>query len=63
MPCRFLRTKKMYTHGFDAAALDEADSSTACYLCVVTLTAVGPDDDPAAPERCQPGRPCFAQDE
>jgi hypothetical protein len=29
------------------------------YSCLHTCQSWGPDDDAAAPERCQPGRGCF----
>ncbi len=62
MPCRCLRTKKMYTHGFDAVKLAAADSSTAVYWCIETQTTVGPDDDHVGPERCNEARRCFESD-
>lgn len=38
-----------------------SDKMTAGYWCLKTMRLAGPDDQPALPERCQPGRTCYNQ--
>jgi hypothetical protein len=59
MPCRHLRTKKMYIPALAASALDHEDTNDqSFYWCNKTLGALGRDDAPVHPCSCQPGRSC-----
>jgi hypothetical protein len=56
--CRFLRTKKMYIPALAENALETDEHDQSHYWCNKTLSALGMDDRPAHPCRCQPGRSC-----
>jgi len=60
VPCRHLRTKKMYIPALADGALDMEPSADdqSFYWCNRTLTALGRDDNPVHPCVCQPGRSC-----
>jgi len=57
VPCRFLRTKKMYIPALADTALEDANDQSH-YWCNKTLSALGRDDNPVHPCVCQPGRSC-----
>lgn len=44
-----------------AARPDEPLHRSAHYWCNCTVTETGPDDQPAAPHRCQASRRCFEE--
>ena len=59
--CAHLRWKSFYgarwaTRAEMSAAMTRDDTP---YSCLHTCQPWGPDDDAAAPERCQPDRSCF----
>lgn len=60
--CRSLRWKSFY--GQPSFSVDELLGLYAMndvpYTCLQTCEPWGRDGQPAAPERCQPGRGCFA---
>ncbi len=58
--CRWLQTKMQHCAGVDMRVGPGRVriSETATYWCEQTSTSFGPDDAPAVPERCQPGRGC-----
>ena len=59
--CRMLRTK-MAMGNFvsdDHTPWELAESGTANYWCVCTMTPAGPDDHFAHPQECQEGRRCY----
>jgi hypothetical protein len=58
VPCRFLRTKRMYIPALADGALDFKEDGQACYWCNKTLSALGRDDNQVHPSLCQPGRAC-----
>jgi hypothetical protein len=60
VPCRFLRTKRMYIPALAEGALDleQNDNDQSFYWCNKTLSALGRDDNPVHPCVCQPGRSC-----
>jgi hypothetical protein len=60
LPCRHLRTKRMYIPALAEGALDfdQDNNDQSFYWCNKTLTALGSDDAPAHPCSCQPGRSC-----
>jgi hypothetical protein len=59
-PCKYLRTKNMLT----LASKDKAPAgrdewgASPCYWCNLTLTVVGPDDQPVGIQVCSPPRVC-----
>lgn len=61
--CACLRTKSQYfvPDEMEAGPGTIKVSTTATYWCTRTSTALGPDDAPSTPQRCQPGRACFEQ--
>jgi hypothetical protein len=58
MPCRFLRTKRMYIPALAEGALDFKEDDQSFYWCNKTLSALGADDNQVHPCLCQPGRAC-----
>jgi hypothetical protein len=60
VPCRFLRTKRMYIPALADGALDLTDEANdqSCYWCNKTQSALGRDDNQVHPSLCQPGRAC-----
>ncbi len=59
--CEFLRTKSQYSEPEEMRAGRGyvRPDATACYWCLRTHAAHGPDDAPTTPARCQPGRACY----
>lgn len=59
--CRLLRTKAALGNyvGDDFAPWETAQSPSAAYWCLSTMTSAGPDDAHAHPTICQAGRRCF----
>ena len=58
--CSRLRTKGMFVTGYDGPPPDMPFlPDTAVYWCNRSGWAMGPDDRPANPDRCAPGRGCF----
>lgn len=59
--CRSLRWKTWYGARWDTREDMLADllKGDVPYSCLLTCQSWGPDDVVAAPEACQPGRPCF----
>ena len=55
--CRLLRSKGMYLPREDAD-LEVEVSSTAVFWCLRSMSVIGPDDGPVAPEDCRRGRSC-----
>lgn len=54
--CGALRCKEYYVFGrLDLRLCDD----TTVYWCNRTQRPVGPDEAPAFPETCGPGRPCY----
>jgi hypothetical protein len=60
VPCRCLRTKRMYIPALaeDALDLEQNQNDQSFYWCNKTLSALGPDDNQVHPSLCQPGRSC-----
>jgi hypothetical protein len=60
VPCRHLRTKRMYIPAIADGALDldQGDHDQSFYWCNKTLAALGIDDAPVHLCSCQPGRSC-----
>ena len=60
LPCRFLRTKRMYIPALAEGALDldQDPNDQSFYWCNKTLSALGVDDNQVHPCLCQPGRAC-----
>ncbi len=60
IPCRHLRTKRMYIPVLAEGALDRDanDNDQSFYWCNKTQGALGFDDFPVHPCSCQPGRDC-----
>lgn len=60
MPCRYLRTKRMYIPALAGGALDiePAGDDQSFYWCNKTLSFLGVDDNPVHSCVCQPGRSC-----
>jgi len=60
LPCRHLRTKRMYIPSLAEGALDSENyrDDQSFYWCNKTLTALGQDDEQVHPCVCQPGRTC-----
>ncbi|MEQ1571700.1 MAG: hypothetical protein ABMA64_39085 [Myxococcota bacterium] len=61
--CAYIRWRGFYGARWDTREQMVADLSGAGapYSCLRTCQPFGPDDDGVMPERCQPGRTCFAQ--
>jgi hypothetical protein len=57
--CVMLRTKNGYFRSALGDRLIDADSSTACYNCLLTQRPYGPDNMPANAELCGRERSCF----
>ncbi len=59
--CAHLRWKSFYGSRWDTREelLAEMLRGDCPYSCLKTCQPWGPDDDAAAPERCQPDRGCF----
>lgn len=58
--CKFIRTKSAYINNVEnPEAWRTNDSSTRQYWCVKTMGVIGPDNNLAEPETCQPDRKCF----
>lgn len=59
--CEFLRTKMQHCAAEDMRAGPGfvRVTDTATYWCDKTAESFGPDDQPGAPELCQPGRACY----
>lgn len=63
--CRHLRTKAMFVIGDDGPPADYPHPpSTACFWCNESGWAMGPDLEPANPDRCAAncGRACYRGD-
>jgi len=60
LPCRHLRTKRMYIPALAENALDSEShrDDQAFYWCNKSLSALGRDDEQVHPCSCQPGRSC-----
>ncbi len=60
LPCRHLRTKRMYIPSLAASALDAESyhDDQSFFWCNKTLSALGHDDDQVHPCVCIPGRSC-----
>jgi len=60
LPCRHLRTKRMYIPALAEGALDlnQDANDQSFYWCNRTLGALGLDDAPVHLCTCQPGRSC-----
>ncbi len=60
VPCRHLRTKRMYIPALAEGALDleQPHHDQSFYWCNKTLGALGADDASVHPKSCQPGRSC-----
>ena len=58
VPCRHLRTKRMYVPALAEGALDHEQNDQSFYWCNRTLSALGLDDNTVHPCVCQPGRSC-----
>ena len=60
LPCRHLRTKRMYIPALAEGALDiePNHNDQSFYWCNKTLSALGVDDNQVHPCVCQPGRSC-----
>ncbi len=60
LPCRHLRTKRMYIPAIADGALDadQTGHDQSFYWCNKTLGALGIDDSPVHLCSCQPGRSC-----
>ena len=62
LPCRHLRTKKMFTVAVPADVLREKDEGSPCHFwCNLTQSIVGADDRPADKTTCNPSRTCFEE--
>jgi hypothetical protein len=61
LPCRHLRTKRMYIPALAENALDHEahPDDQSFYWCNRTLAALGLDDNQVHPCVCQPGRSCY----
>ena len=61
LPCRYLRTKRMYIPALAENALDHEahPDDQSFYWCNKTLSALGQDDNQVHPCQCQPGRSCY----
>lgn len=59
--CRFLRWKGIHAQDWSSPAelLAVLRRNDVPFSCLHTCQAWGPDDGPAAPERCDASRPCF----
>ena len=60
VPCRHLRTKRMYIPALADGALDirPVNEDQSFYWCNQTLGALSLNDEPVHPCVCQPGRGC-----
>jgi len=60
IPCRHLRTKRMYIPALaeGALSLEQDTNDQSFYWCNKTLSALGKDDAPVSVCSCQPGRSC-----
>ncbi len=59
MFCVMLRTKTGYFRSLEGERVIDADSTTACYNCLMTQRPFGPDGMPADPAFCRGDRACF----
>lgn len=60
--CAYLRWKGFYGARWDSRdeLIADLTRGDVPYSCLRTCQPWGPDDDASVPERCQPGRSCFA---
>ena len=56
LPCRCMRSKEMY---YQPRGAGEDNFSSGIYWCTKTEEGFGPDGEPAGPDQCAPGRPCY----
>jgi hypothetical protein len=57
--CLMLRTKSGYFRSQEGERMIHPDSTTACYVCLVTQHPFGPDGMPVDPASCGSARACF----
>jgi hypothetical protein len=57
--CPLLRAKKMYA----GPPPGVAEFTTSAFWCLRTMSAIGPDGDPASDTDCVRGRQCFSEEE
>lgn len=57
--CALLRTKTAFGPYGSANDLTHADSTTAVFWCLGTMSSAGPDDELAHAQLCREGRRCF----
>ena len=60
--CALLRTKTGYYRSPEGERLIHPASSTACYNCLLTQQAVGPDGMPVDARSCGESRACFREE-
>jgi len=60
--CLYLRTKNGYFRSPEGRRMIDADSSTACYRCLLRQSPVGPDGMPCDAHRCVADRGCFREE-
>ena len=60
LPCRHLRTKKMFTVEVPSEVFEEKEGASPChYWCTLTQSIVGADDRAADKTACNASRACF----
>ena len=61
--CGMLRTKTAYWRTPEGERLFDPESSSACYICLLTQRPYGPDALPANAQSCGQDRGCFKPDD
>lgn len=56
--CRCLRSRAMYGEPDERPGLLSEGDDTEIFWCTLTQSPLGPDDRPATPTTCGPGRAC-----
>ncbi len=59
-PCFMTKTMTLNTDYRRSAFEDRFTADTAVFHCVKTMEPHGPDEDDVLPEKCRPGRSCYA---
>lgn len=62
--CLHLRNKAMYSDGQqDVRGMVDESIDTIPFFCTQTCDCLGPDNEPASPQDCKPGRKCYTKAE
>ncbi len=60
--CLLTKTMALNTEYRRSAFEDRFTADTAIFQCLCTMSVHGPDEDDVMPEKCRPGRRCYASD-